>query len=152
MVSAFIIISGKVSLLNIKCLSAIDSPKAGIQKVVWEDMFRSCKSNLLSISSLLPMTFFVILLWLSFSDSLTSFIVDGCRDIWQHFFKLKPSVCTSFSLLPSCVIVDNGRLLFFLFFLLFFYLGSLLRISGISRFSFFAIEHIRKPRIHGKFS
>ena len=34
----------------------------------------------------------------------------------------------------------------------FFYLRSLLWISGISGFSFFAIEHIRKPGIHGKFS
>ena len=34
----------------------------------------------------------------------------------------------------------------------FFYLRSLLWISGISGFSLFAIEHIRKPGIHGKFS
>ena len=34
----------------------------------------------------------------------------------------------------------------------FFYLRSLLWISGISGFSFFAIEHIRKPGNHGKFS
>ena len=34
----------------------------------------------------------------------------------------------------------------------FFYLESFLLISGISGFSFFAIEHIRKPGILGKFS
>ena len=62
LLAAFIIISGKVSLLNIKCLSVIDSPKVGIQKDVWEDMFGSSQSNLLSMSSLLPMTSFVILL------------------------------------------------------------------------------------------
>ena len=33
-----------------------------------------------------------------------------------------------------------------------FYLESFLLISGISGFSFFAIEHIRKPGIHGKLS
>ena len=33
----------------------------------------------------------------------------------------------------------------------FFYLESFLLISGISGFSFFAIEHIRKHGIHGKF-
>ena len=109
MIAAFITICGKVSLLNIESLSAIDSPRAGIQKDVWEDIFRSCKSNLISMSSLLPMTLFAVLLWLSFSDSLTFFIVDGCSNICQRFFKLKPSVCTSYSLLPSCMIVHNGR-------------------------------------------
>ena len=34
----------------------------------------------------------------------------------------------------------------------FFDLGSFLWISGISEFSVFAIEHIRKPGIHEKFS
>ena len=33
-----------------------------------------------------------------------------------------------------------------------FYLESFLLISGISGFSFFVIEHIRKPGNHGKFS
>ena len=33
-----------------------------------------------------------------------------------------------------------------------FYLESILLISSISGFSFFAIEHIRKPGIHGKIS
>ena len=33
-----------------------------------------------------------------------------------------------------------------------FYLESFLLISGVSGFSFFAIEHIRKPGNHGKFS
>ena len=33
-----------------------------------------------------------------------------------------------------------------------FYLESFLLISGISGFSFFVIEHIGKPRNHGKFS
>ena len=41
------------------------------------------------------------------------------------------------------VTVDNG---------VFFNLKSFLLISGISGFSFFAIEHIRKPGNHGKFS
>ena len=62
LLATLITISGKVSLLNIKCLSTIDSPIAGIQKDVWEDIFRSGKSNLLLMSSLLPMTSFVILL------------------------------------------------------------------------------------------
>ena len=34
----------------------------------------------------------------------------------------------------------------------FFYLEGVLLISSISEFSFFAIEHIRKPGYHGKFS
>ena len=33
----------------------------------------------------------------------------------------------------------------------FFYLESFLSISGVSGFSFFTIEHIRKPGIYGKF-
>ena len=33
-----------------------------------------------------------------------------------------------------------------------FYLASFLWISGISEFSFFTTEHIRKPGNHGKFS
>ena len=35
---------------------------------------------------------------------------------------------------------------------IYFYLESFLLISGISGYSFFAIEHIRKPEIHEKFS
>ena len=43
---------------------------------------------------------------------------------------------------PVTVIVNTGY---------FFYLESFLLISGISGFSLFTIEHIRKPVIYGKF-
>ena len=41
------------------------------------------------------------------------------------------------------VTVNSGNL---------FYLESFLLISGISGFSFYAVEHIQKPGNHGKFS
>ena len=68
---------------------------------------------------------------------------------WQWlFWLLKPKWYLDIKLEAFYQFSSNGNRKQWVF----FYLESFVLISGISGFSLFAIEHIRKPGNHGKFS
>ena len=77
-----------------------------------------------------------------------SYQVELTIEAWSSFFVIKPKMYLDNKVIAFYQFSSNGKRLTLG---VFFYFESFLFISGFSGFSFVAIEHIRKRRIHGKF-